>query len=196
MVIFEVTSVWRFHDDTEVKINACSIFTITDEKFTDQRIYVDNAPSTATSQEAAPDTRRHQLPASSSRLCPGARRRAITLLDGVRHAPPSLAEEVLADRGAGATDDGLHDRDHRDDRTWPAQRARCGSTRHVTATTQLTGATQTTWKTTGTGPPFGTPTPQQPATMDRVTGRAVETLDQLGSVGAFSDHVARRWGLQ
>jgi hypothetical protein len=27
-----------------VKINACSIFTALDGKFTDQRIYVDNAP--------------------------------------------------------------------------------------------------------------------------------------------------------
>ncbi len=44
VVIFEVTSIWHFHDDTEVKINACSIFTIVDGKFTDQRIYVDNAP--------------------------------------------------------------------------------------------------------------------------------------------------------
>ena len=44
VVIFEVTSVWRFHNGTEVKINACSIFTIVDGKFTDQRIYVDNAP--------------------------------------------------------------------------------------------------------------------------------------------------------
>ena len=44
VVIFEVTSVWRFHDDTEVTINACSIFTIVDGNFTDQRIYVDNAP--------------------------------------------------------------------------------------------------------------------------------------------------------
>jgi ketosteroid isomerase-like protein len=44
VVIFEVTSVWHFHDDTEVKINACSIFTIVDGKFTDQRIYVDNTP--------------------------------------------------------------------------------------------------------------------------------------------------------
>ena len=44
MVIFEVTSIWHFHDDTEIKINACSIFTIADGKFTDQRIYVDNAP--------------------------------------------------------------------------------------------------------------------------------------------------------
>jgi len=44
VVIFEVTSIWRFHDDTEVKINACSIFTIADGKFIDQRIYVDNTP--------------------------------------------------------------------------------------------------------------------------------------------------------
>ena len=44
VVIFEVTSIWRFHDDTEVKINACSIFTLAGGKFTDQRIYVDNAP--------------------------------------------------------------------------------------------------------------------------------------------------------
>ncbi len=44
VVIFEVTSIWRLHDDTEMKINACSIFTLVDGKFTDQRIYVDNAP--------------------------------------------------------------------------------------------------------------------------------------------------------
>jgi ketosteroid isomerase-like protein len=44
VVIFEVTSVWHFHDDTVIKINACSIFTLADGKFTDQRIYVDNAP--------------------------------------------------------------------------------------------------------------------------------------------------------
>ncbi|GAA3705611.1 hypothetical protein GCM10022204_23930 [Microlunatus aurantiacus] len=44
VVIFEVTSVWRFHDDTEVSVNACSIFTVADGTFTDQRIYVDNAP--------------------------------------------------------------------------------------------------------------------------------------------------------
>ena len=44
VVIFEVTSIWRLHDDREVKINACSIFTAVDGKFTDQRIYVDNAP--------------------------------------------------------------------------------------------------------------------------------------------------------
>ena len=44
VVIFEVTSIWHFNDDTVIKINACSIFTIADGKFTDQRIYVDNAP--------------------------------------------------------------------------------------------------------------------------------------------------------
>ena len=44
VIIFEVTSIWRLHDDSEVKINACSIFTLADGKFTDQRIYVDNAP--------------------------------------------------------------------------------------------------------------------------------------------------------
>ena len=44
VVIFEVTSIWRFHDDSEVKVNACSIFTLVDGQFTDQRIYVDNAP--------------------------------------------------------------------------------------------------------------------------------------------------------
>ena len=44
VIIFEVTSVWRFHDDTVIKINACSIFTVVDGRFTDQRIYVDNAP--------------------------------------------------------------------------------------------------------------------------------------------------------
>src|SRR5215213_9598988 len=44
VVIFEVTSIWRLHDHTEIKINACSIFTVVDSKFTDQRIYIDNAP--------------------------------------------------------------------------------------------------------------------------------------------------------
>jgi ketosteroid isomerase-like protein len=44
IVVFEVTSIWRLHDDREVRINACSVFTVDDGKFTDQRIYVDNAP--------------------------------------------------------------------------------------------------------------------------------------------------------
>ena len=34
----------HFHDDTVITIDACSIFSIADGKFTDQRIYVDNAP--------------------------------------------------------------------------------------------------------------------------------------------------------
>ena len=77
VVIFEVTSVWRFHDDTEVKINACSIFTIVDGKFTDQRIYVDNAPVnrlprlTDTAPDTAESTHR-PCPASSSPAPPRA----------------------------------------------------------------------------------------------------------------------------
>src|SRR6478609_5865900 len=27
VIIFEVASIWRFHDDSEIKVNACSIFT-------------------------------------------------------------------------------------------------------------------------------------------------------------------------
>ena len=44
VVVFEVDSVWRFPDGFEKTIRACSIFTIVGEKFTDQRIYVDNSP--------------------------------------------------------------------------------------------------------------------------------------------------------
>ena len=44
VVILEVTSIWRLQNDNEIPINACSIFTIVDGKFSDQRIYVDNAP--------------------------------------------------------------------------------------------------------------------------------------------------------
>jgi ketosteroid isomerase-like protein len=44
VVVFEVTSVWRFLDGVESTINACSIFVIAEGKFTDQRIYVDNSP--------------------------------------------------------------------------------------------------------------------------------------------------------
>ncbi|MCP2046266.1 UNVERIFIED_ORG: ketosteroid isomerase-like protein [Paenarthrobacter nicotinovorans] len=44
VVVFEVDSAWRFLDGVEVTIRACSIFTIADGKFTDQRIYVDNGP--------------------------------------------------------------------------------------------------------------------------------------------------------
>ena len=44
VIILEVTSVWHLHDDTIIEIDACSIFTVRNGKFTDQRIYVDNAP--------------------------------------------------------------------------------------------------------------------------------------------------------
>jgi ketosteroid isomerase-like protein len=44
VVIFEVTTIWHLLDGSEARINACSIFTIIDGRFTDQRIYVDNAP--------------------------------------------------------------------------------------------------------------------------------------------------------
>lgn len=44
VVIFEVTSIWHLLDGSEVRINACSIFTVADGRFTEQRIYVDNAP--------------------------------------------------------------------------------------------------------------------------------------------------------
>lgn len=44
VVIFEAASAWRFLDGTTATITACSIFTIADGKFTDQRIYVDNGP--------------------------------------------------------------------------------------------------------------------------------------------------------
>jgi ketosteroid isomerase-like protein len=44
VVVFEVDSAWRFLDGVEATIRACSIFTINNGKFTDQRIYVDNSP--------------------------------------------------------------------------------------------------------------------------------------------------------
>lgn len=44
VVVFEVDSAWRFPNGVEATIRACSIFTITEGKFTDQRIYVDNSP--------------------------------------------------------------------------------------------------------------------------------------------------------
>jgi ketosteroid isomerase-like protein len=44
IVVLEVDSVWRFPDGFETTIRACSIFTIVDNRFTDQRIYVDNTP--------------------------------------------------------------------------------------------------------------------------------------------------------
>lgn len=44
IVVFEVDSVWTFPDGVEATIRACSIFTIEDGLFTEQRIYVDNSP--------------------------------------------------------------------------------------------------------------------------------------------------------
>ncbi len=47
VVVFEVDSAWRFLNGVNVTIRACSIFTIDNGKFTDQRIYVDNSPINA-----------------------------------------------------------------------------------------------------------------------------------------------------
>ncbi len=44
LVIFETLATWLFDDGTTLKIKACSVCTMVDGKFTDQRIYVDNAP--------------------------------------------------------------------------------------------------------------------------------------------------------
>jgi hypothetical protein len=40
VVIFESVGTWRFYDGSEASIKACSVFTVLDGKFTDQRIYV------------------------------------------------------------------------------------------------------------------------------------------------------------
>jgi hypothetical protein len=44
MVIFEVNSIWNLHDGKVITISPCSVFTLLDDKFVGQRIYVDNAP--------------------------------------------------------------------------------------------------------------------------------------------------------
>ena len=44
VVIFESIGTWNLRNGTAISINACSVFTFVDGKFTDQRIYVDNAP--------------------------------------------------------------------------------------------------------------------------------------------------------
>jgi ketosteroid isomerase-like protein len=44
VVIFESVGTWNLHNGTAISINACSVLTLVDGKFTDQRIYVDNAP--------------------------------------------------------------------------------------------------------------------------------------------------------
>jgi len=69
VIIFEVASIWRFHDDSEIKVNACSIFTLVDGKFTDQRIYVDNAPSTPSSASEGPNDSPYDIDRTARRPC-------------------------------------------------------------------------------------------------------------------------------
>lgn len=52
VVIFESLGIWNLYDGTSISIKACSVFTIADGKFTDQRIYVDNAPVFAALEKA------------------------------------------------------------------------------------------------------------------------------------------------
>jgi ketosteroid isomerase-like protein len=47
VVIFESVGTWNFYAGTTITISACSVCTMLDGKFTDQRIYVDNAPVSA-----------------------------------------------------------------------------------------------------------------------------------------------------
>jgi ketosteroid isomerase-like protein len=44
VVIYESVGVWSLLDGQQVSINACTVLTVVDGKFIDQRIYVDNAP--------------------------------------------------------------------------------------------------------------------------------------------------------
>lgn len=44
VIIYESVGVWNLFDGTQVSINACTVLTVADGKFVDQRIYVDNAP--------------------------------------------------------------------------------------------------------------------------------------------------------
>ena len=44
VVVYESVGRWNLFDGTQVSINACTVLTIADGRFTDQRIYVDNAP--------------------------------------------------------------------------------------------------------------------------------------------------------
>jgi putative Ca2+/H+ antiporter (TMEM165/GDT1 family) len=43
-MIYESVGVWNLFDGTVIAINACTVLTLVDGKFADQRIYVDNAP--------------------------------------------------------------------------------------------------------------------------------------------------------
>jgi ketosteroid isomerase-like protein len=44
VVIYESVGVWNLFDGRKISINACTVLTLVDGKFADQRIYVDNAP--------------------------------------------------------------------------------------------------------------------------------------------------------
>jgi hypothetical protein len=44
VVVYESVGVWNLFDGTKIAINACTVLTLVDGKFADQRIYVDNAP--------------------------------------------------------------------------------------------------------------------------------------------------------
>jgi ketosteroid isomerase-like protein len=44
VVVYESVGVWNLWDGQQVAIPACTVLTIVGAKFTDQRIYVDNAP--------------------------------------------------------------------------------------------------------------------------------------------------------
>ena len=44
VVVYESVGRWNLYDGTQVSINACTVLTVADRRFVDQRIYVDNAP--------------------------------------------------------------------------------------------------------------------------------------------------------
>ena len=44
VVVYESVGVWNLFDGQKIAINACTVLTLVDGKFADQRIYVDNAP--------------------------------------------------------------------------------------------------------------------------------------------------------
>ncbi|WP_270889684.1 nuclear transport factor 2 family protein [Pedococcus sp. 5OH_020] len=44
VVVYESVGFWNLFDGQQVAIPACTVLTIVEGKFTDQRIYVDNAP--------------------------------------------------------------------------------------------------------------------------------------------------------
>ncbi|MDQ0029060.1 nuclear transport factor 2 family protein [Arthrobacter bambusae] len=52
VLIFESVATWTLLDGRSVTIPACSVCRVVDGKFTDQRIYVDNAPLSAALEQA------------------------------------------------------------------------------------------------------------------------------------------------